>query len=145
MRQPNGTRRRCRESRKEFSFLVKELEKLKLLILIFIVEITCFSPPFRKCWYNSISRLYACLLQVEDEIHNGYAVISESIRSIMAARALHNIFSMNELHLVITDRALKLVDPGKIFRRGIFKFCGRNAVFWQSAMSDFSENGGPRI
>nr|XP_039274655.1 DCC-interacting protein 13-alpha-like [Styela clava] len=58
--------------------------------------------------------------QVESEIHNGYAIISDSIRSIMAARALHNIFSMNELHLVVTDGAIRLVDPATQLCRETF-------------------------
>lgn len=58
--------------------------------------------------------------QVENEIHNGYAIISDSIRSIMAARALHNIFSMNELHLVVTDGAIRLVDPATQLCRETF-------------------------
>ncbi|XP_074646175.1 DCC-interacting protein 13-alpha-like isoform X3 [Tubulanus polymorphus] len=41
----------------------------------------------------------------------GEALVHETIRQIMAARAIHNIFKMMESHLVITNKSLKLLDP----------------------------------
>uniref|UniRef100_A0A7N6B4Y8 HESX homeobox 1 n=1 Tax=Anabas testudineus TaxID=64144 RepID=A0A7N6B4Y8_ANATE len=38
-------------------------------------------------------------------------VISETMRQILAARAIHNIFRMTESHLLVTCGCLKLIDP----------------------------------
>ncbi|CAG11825.1 unnamed protein product, partial [Tetraodon nigroviridis] len=38
-------------------------------------------------------------------------VISETMRQILAARAIHNIFRMTESHLLVTCDCLKLTDP----------------------------------
>uniref|UniRef100_A0A8C1WVB3 HESX homeobox 1 n=1 Tax=Cyprinus carpio TaxID=7962 RepID=A0A8C1WVB3_CYPCA len=38
-------------------------------------------------------------------------VIYETMRQILAARAIHNIFRMTESHLLVTCECLKLVDP----------------------------------
>uniref|UniRef100_A0A8C6TJE6 HESX homeobox 1 n=1 Tax=Neogobius melanostomus TaxID=47308 RepID=A0A8C6TJE6_9GOBI len=38
-------------------------------------------------------------------------VISETMRQILAARAIHNIFRMTESHLLVTCDCLKLIDP----------------------------------
>ncbi|KAM4612917.1 DCC-interacting protein 13-alpha [Polymixia lowei] len=38
-------------------------------------------------------------------------VISETMRHILAARAIHNIFRMTESHLLVTCDCLKLIDP----------------------------------
>ncbi|XP_068451974.1 DCC-interacting protein 13-alpha [Clinocottus analis] len=38
-------------------------------------------------------------------------VISETMRQILAARAIHNIFKMTESHLLVTCDCLKLIDP----------------------------------
>ncbi|XP_041047005.1 DCC-interacting protein 13-alpha isoform X1 [Carcharodon carcharias] len=38
-------------------------------------------------------------------------VICETMRQILAARAIHNIFRMTESHLLVTGDCLKLIDP----------------------------------
>ncbi|XP_041748592.1 DCC-interacting protein 13-alpha-like isoform X2 [Coregonus clupeaformis] len=38
-------------------------------------------------------------------------VINETMRQILAARAIHNIFRMTESHLLVTCECLKLIDP----------------------------------
>ncbi|XP_061582636.1 DCC-interacting protein 13-alpha-like [Cololabis saira] len=38
-------------------------------------------------------------------------IISETMRQILAARAIHNIFRMTESHLLVTCDCLKLIDP----------------------------------
>ncbi|XP_029908241.1 DCC-interacting protein 13-alpha [Myripristis murdjan] len=38
-------------------------------------------------------------------------VISETMRQILAARAIHNVFRMTESHLLVTCDCLKLIDP----------------------------------
>ncbi|KAK6293280.1 hypothetical protein J4Q44_G00367810 [Coregonus suidteri] len=38
-------------------------------------------------------------------------VIYETMRQILAARAIHNIFRMTESHLLVTCECLKLIDP----------------------------------
>uniref|UniRef100_A0A8C2DGD2 HESX homeobox 1 n=1 Tax=Cyprinus carpio TaxID=7962 RepID=A0A8C2DGD2_CYPCA len=38
-------------------------------------------------------------------------VIYETMRQILAARAIHNIFRMTESHLLVTCESLKLIDP----------------------------------
>ncbi|XP_029007350.1 DCC-interacting protein 13-alpha isoform X2 [Betta splendens] len=38
-------------------------------------------------------------------------VIAETMRQILAARAIHNIFRMSESHLLVTCDCLKLIDP----------------------------------
>lgn len=58
--------------------------------------------------------------EVTEDAHYGYTMISETIRSAMAARAFHNNFSVYELHMVLTDYALTLVDPGSQMVRDWF-------------------------
>ncbi|KAM3849985.1 DCC-interacting protein 13-alpha isoform 2-T2 [Diretmus argenteus] len=38
-------------------------------------------------------------------------IISETMRQILAARAIHNVFRMTESHLLVTCDCLKLIDP----------------------------------
>ena len=38
-------------------------------------------------------------------------VVYETMRQILAARAIHNIFRMTESHLLVTCDCLKLIDP----------------------------------
>ncbi|XP_075996330.1 DCC-interacting protein 13-alpha [Genypterus blacodes] len=42
---------------------------------------------------------------------SGSEVISETMRQILAARAIHNVFRMTESHLLVTCDCLKLIDP----------------------------------
>ena len=37
----------------------------------------------------------------------GLDVIMDTIRKIMAARAIHNIFKMTELHLMVTSQSIR--------------------------------------
>jgi len=37
--------------------------------------------------------------------------IADTIWQVMTARALHKMFRMNELHLIVSDKTLRLVDP----------------------------------
>nr|CAB3222590.1 DCC-interacting protein 13-alpha-like [Phallusia mammillata] len=46
--------------------------------------------------------------------------IAETICHVMAARAYHKMFRMNELHLAISDCAVRLVDPATQFNRESF-------------------------
>ncbi|XP_042905832.1 DCC-interacting protein 13-alpha isoform X1 [Parasteatoda tepidariorum] len=48
-------------------------------------------------------------MQVQKD--RGDYLVYQTIRHIMAARAIHNIFKTNESHMVITHRTLKILDP----------------------------------
>ncbi|XP_020559290.1 DCC-interacting protein 13-alpha [Oryzias latipes] len=50
-------------------------------------------------------------------------VISETMRQILAARAIHNIFRMTESHLLVTCDCLKLIDPQTQVTRLRFPLC----------------------
>ncbi|XP_022099337.1 DCC-interacting protein 13-alpha-like [Acanthaster planci] len=43
----------------------------------------------------------------------GLDIIMDTIRKIMAARAIHNIFKMTELHLIVTSQSIRLLDSSK--------------------------------
>uniref|UniRef100_A0A4W5RRL2 Adaptor protein, phosphotyrosine interaction, PH domain and leucine zipper containing 1 n=1 Tax=Hucho hucho TaxID=62062 RepID=A0A4W5RRL2_9TELE len=55
-----------------------------------------------------IARFLGCM-----EVRNADSsdVIYETMRQILAARAIHNIFRMTESHLLVTCECLKLIDP----------------------------------
>ncbi|XP_051776968.1 DCC-interacting protein 13-alpha isoform X1 [Erpetoichthys calabaricus] len=48
---------------------------------------------------------------MEVRSHDSVDVIYETMRQILAARAIHNIFRMTESHLLVTCDCLKLIDP----------------------------------
>lgn len=48
-------------------------------------------------------------MQVQKD--RGDYLVYQTIRHIIAARAIHNIFKTNESHMVITHRTLKILDP----------------------------------
>ncbi|XP_022250573.1 DCC-interacting protein 13-alpha-like [Limulus polyphemus] len=58
----------------------------------------------------------------------GDQVVYETIRQIMAARAIHNIFKMSESHLVVTHEFLKVLDPSHQAVRAIFPL--EDISFW---------------
>ncbi|XP_035221443.1 DCC-interacting protein 13-alpha-like isoform X2 [Stegodyphus dumicola] len=58
----------------------------------------------------------------------GDYLVYQTIRHIMAARAIHNIFKTNESHLVITHRTLKIVDPSHQAIRAMFPL--EDVSFW---------------
>ncbi|XP_038047739.1 DCC-interacting protein 13-alpha-like isoform X2 [Patiria miniata] len=43
----------------------------------------------------------------------GLDIVMDTIRKIMAARAIHNIFKMTELNLVVTSQSIRLLDSAK--------------------------------
>ncbi|XP_074082859.1 DCC-interacting protein 13-beta [Macrotis lagotis] len=48
-------------------------------------------------------------------------VIYEAMRQVLAARAIHNIFRMTESHLMVTSKALRLIDPQTQVTRASFE------------------------
>ncbi|KAJ8404117.1 hypothetical protein AAFF_G00344670 [Aldrovandia affinis] len=50
-------------------------------------------------------------------------IIYETMRQILAARAIHNIFRMTESHLLVTCECLKLIDPQTQVTRLRFPLC----------------------
>ncbi|XP_077862069.1 DCC-interacting protein 13-alpha-like [Saccoglossus kowalevskii] len=62
---------------------------------------------------TSFSEVYVVrfLGSMEVRSDKGGDVIMETIRQIMAARAIHNVFKMTELQLLITTEMLILLDP----------------------------------
>ncbi|XP_064632170.1 DCC-interacting protein 13-alpha-like isoform X2 [Lineus longissimus] len=48
---------------------------------------------------------------MEVKLDRGEQLVHETIRQIMAARAIHNIFRMTESHLMITSENMRLLDP----------------------------------
>ncbi|XP_070558539.1 DCC-interacting protein 13-alpha-like isoform X2 [Ptychodera flava] len=53
-------------------------------------------------------RFLGCMEVSSDK---GTNMISETIRQIMAARAIHNVFKMTEVHLLVTTDSLLLLEP----------------------------------
>lgn len=64
--------------------------------------------------------------EVTVDTNGAHGIISDTIRKVMAARALHNIFSMNELHLVVSNDTISLVDPATQLKRE--EFSVRNII-----------------
>ncbi|CAL1287392.1 unnamed protein product [Larinioides sclopetarius] len=65
-------------------------------------------------------------MQVQKD--RGDYLVYQTIRHIMAARAIHNIFKTNESHLVITHRTLKILDPSHQAIRALFPL--EDVSFW---------------
>uniref|UniRef100_A0A9J7X4X9 Adaptor protein, phosphotyrosine interaction, PH domain and leucine zipper containing 1 n=1 Tax=Cyprinus carpio carpio TaxID=630221 RepID=A0A9J7X4X9_CYPCA len=57
------------------------------------------------------ARVNQSALEAFTQNENYADVIYETMRQILAARAIHNIFRMTESHLLVTCECLKLVDP----------------------------------
>ncbi|XP_063952948.1 DCC-interacting protein 13-alpha-like [Lytechinus pictus] len=58
----------------------------------------------------------------------GLDVLMQTIRHIMAARAIHNIFRMTECNLIITNDSIRLEDPSNNSLRAYFHL--KNISFW---------------
>ncbi|XP_072180270.1 DCC-interacting protein 13-alpha-like, partial [Diadema setosum] len=58
----------------------------------------------------------------------GLEIIMQTIRHIMAARAIHNVFRMTECNLIITSDSIRLEDPGSNTLRAYFQL--KNISFW---------------
>ncbi|GFQ74017.1 DCC-interacting protein 13-alpha [Trichonephila clavata] len=65
-------------------------------------------------------------MQVQKD--RGDYLVYQTIRHIMAARAIHNIFKTNESHLVITHRTLKILDPSHQAIRALYPL--EDVSFW---------------
>lgn len=48
---------------------------------------------------------------MEVPFDRGEGLVHATIRQIMAARAIHNVFKMTEMYMVVTESSLRLVDP----------------------------------
>ncbi|XP_784602.3 DCC-interacting protein 13-alpha [Strongylocentrotus purpuratus] len=58
----------------------------------------------------------------------GLDVLMQTIRHIMAARAIHNVFRMTECNLIITNDSVRLEDPSNNSLRAYFHL--KNISFW---------------
>uniref|UniRef100_T1IIA9 PH domain-containing protein n=1 Tax=Strigamia maritima TaxID=126957 RepID=T1IIA9_STRMM len=102
-------------------------------------------PPIRINPFDQSSDALATeILRGETPFHEAYTVrflgsmevrwdrgeqlVHQVIRAIMAARAIHNVFKMTELHMVISNEALRLIDPGNQSIRA--EFILEDLAFW---------------
>ncbi|KAM6981116.1 DCC-interacting protein 13-alpha [Aplochiton taeniatus] len=79
------------------------------------------SNPFGECGVSTSEETEDSILHqlfivrflgsVEVKAMESSDVIYETMRQILAARAIHNIFRMTESHLLVTCDCLKLIDP----------------------------------
>ncbi|XP_013390829.1 DCC-interacting protein 13-alpha-like [Lingula anatina] len=76
----------------------------------------------------SQSFLVRFLGSMEVKTDRGEQLIYETMRQIMAARAIHNIFRMAESHLVVSSNEMKLLDPSSGSPR--LKFSLMDVSFW---------------
>lgn len=67
-------------------------------------------------------------MQVQKD--RGEYLVYQTIRHIMAARAIHNVFKTNESHMVITHKTLKVLDPSHQAIRAVFPL--EDISFWTS-------------
>ncbi|ELU15980.1 hypothetical protein CAPTEDRAFT_171114 [Capitella teleta] len=58
----------------------------------------------------------------------GEQLVLETIRQIMAARAIHNIFKTTESHFVISSESMRLLDPSNNVARAMFQL--QNISYW---------------
>lgn len=65
-------------------------------------------------------------MQVQKD--RGEYLVYQTIRHIMAARAIHNVFKTNESHMVITHKTLKVLDPSHQALRAVFPL--EDISFW---------------
>uniref|UniRef100_A0A2K5Q9C4 DCC-interacting protein 13-alpha n=1 Tax=Cebus imitator TaxID=2715852 RepID=A0A2K5Q9C4_CEBIM len=67
----------------------------------------------KEIWYSILHQLFIVRflgsMEVKSDDHPD--VVYETMRQILAARAIHNIFRMTESHLLVTCDCLKLIDP----------------------------------
>ena len=71
-----------------------------------LVVVTKLCIFFTKC----IFKIFVFTLQIASD-SDLTGTIPDTIWQVMTARALHKMFKMNELHLVVSDKNLRLVDP----------------------------------
>ncbi|GFR93090.1 DCC-interacting protein 13-alpha [Elysia marginata] len=60
----------------------------------------------------------------------GEQLVHSTIRQIMAARAIHNIFKMSESLMVVTSEGMRLIDPSNNVVR--VEFALQDISFWSS-------------
>lgn len=58
---------------------------------------------------------------MEVKTDRGEPLVLETIRQIMAARAIHNVFKMTESRLVVSSEAMRLIDPSNNSVRTTFQ------------------------
>lgn len=63
-------------------------------------------------------------------VFSGESLVSETIRQIMAARALHNVFKTTDSNLVVSSQCMRLVDPSNNSTRVAFML--EDIAFWAS-------------
>uniref|UniRef100_UPI00358EBCB2 DCC-interacting protein 13-alpha isoform X2 n=1 Tax=Myxine glutinosa TaxID=7769 RepID=UPI00358EBCB2 len=66
-----------------------------------------------------VVRFLGCMA-VNPESSIDAPTIYETMRQVMAARAIHSIFRMAEIHLLITSQSLRLIDPQTQVTRSTF-------------------------
>ncbi|PRD22360.1 UNVERIFIED_CONTAM: DCC-interacting protein 13-alpha [Trichonephila clavipes] len=111
------------------------------LILIFILIYHRTTPPDEKSilsddsgqdtltttpFWEVFAVRFLGSMQVQKD--RGDYLVYQTIRHIMAARAIHNIFKTNESHLVITHRTLKILDPSHQAIRALYPL--EDVSFW---------------
>uniref|UniRef100_A0A673GZ41 DCC-interacting protein 13-alpha-like n=1 Tax=Sinocyclocheilus rhinocerous TaxID=307959 RepID=A0A673GZ41_9TELE len=80
----------------------------------FCFQITSFDDRVSRVVSDSILHqlfIVRFLGSMEVKATESADVIYETMRQILAARAIHNIFRMTESHLLVTCECLKLIDP----------------------------------
>ncbi|XP_071960303.1 DCC-interacting protein 13-alpha-like isoform X2 [Antedon mediterranea] len=81
---------------------------------------------------SAFSQMYTIrfLGSVEVKGDRGVELINETIRQIMAARAIHNVFRMSESHMIITSERVRLLDMTSHAIKADFDL--RDISFWAS-------------
>lgn len=85
-------------------------------------ETTNNSSPF---WEVFAVRFLGSMQVLNDR---GERLVFETMRQIMTARAIHGVFKMSESHMVITNSALKIVDPSHQAVKATFSL--EDISFW---------------
>ncbi|XP_033115476.1 DCC-interacting protein 13-alpha-like isoform X2 [Anneissia japonica] len=79
---------------------------------------------------STFSQMYTIrfLGSVEIKGDRGVELVNETIRQIMAARAIHNVFRMSESHMIITSERVRLLDTSSQAIKADFDL--RDISFW---------------
>ncbi|VDI24085.1 DCC-interacting protein 13 alpha [Mytilus galloprovincialis] len=76
--------------------------------------------------FNSAYKYY--IASIEETYTFGEPLVLETMRQIMAARAIHNVFRMTESRLVVSSDNMKLIDPSTNIVRTVFALA--DISFW---------------
>ncbi|ESP00319.1 hypothetical protein LOTGIDRAFT_200897, partial [Lottia gigantea] len=92
-------------------------------------SVDVLDPAFDNAAYCQVFTV-RFLGSMEVKADRGEGLVHDTIRQIMAARAIHNVFKMTESKLIISNEGMRLIDPSNNAVR--VEFALQDISFWSA-------------